>query len=651
MTTPDIGAVMRSLLGVLAVTALALVWGSDVSAMWALGAGAVAGAIALQDSPGGRVPIVVTASLQMGAAVLLGVLTAAYSGLFIAVVALWCFGAGMQWSLGANAGRVAAAASALLVVAPPVSPTPSSVLTATAFTLAAGFVQAALIAVWPPRRWRVQRDALTRAYRSLAADARKVATDRDARVDAAPLTWLREAFVDSQATQRPRAYHGGYRLPERITATLSALRSTSGAERDDGTSQMLTAAAVFLDAMADHSHTARRDAGHALVRVDAAVAAITGPEAATAQRFSQQLHEASVLRFGQLRRPDLIGSLLSAPGVVRNQLTRTSPILRHAARLATAVAVAMVLARFGGVAHGYWVALTVLVVLRPETAHTYTRCFGRVGGIGVGIALTSGVMLLWHPGGLAAAVLAVVCLGLTYMVIGWGYVAVSVTVAAALVFILDVGGVGTSATMENRLFAAVVGGALAVLAHVLLPDHALVRLRQRAGELLKTETDYAATVVKAFVHELDRPAELLSAAWQRASRARSAFEAASGATRVDSRELRRWLRSYRASLNAITSACASLENNLSSGPSTALSQEFVAAVDDYVEVLRGAPASPAAPWTVDITQLTAANQQLRDAAALSEHDDAAPRVLVAEINTITRQLTQISAADPVSATG
>jgi hypothetical protein len=189
----------------------------------------------------------------------------------------------------------------------------------------------------------------------------------------------------------------------------------------------------------------------------------------------------------------------------------------------------------------------------------------------------------------------------------------------------------------------VIGGGMALVAHVVLPDHALIRLRQRAGELLKTEIDYAATVVKAFVHELDHPADALSATWQRAFRARAAFEAASGATRLDSRELRRWLRSYRAALNAVTSACTSLEASLSTQPSSALSREFVAAVDDYIDALRGAPPSPATPWTVDITELAGANQQVREQAALLSADNGAVRVLVAELATITRSLSGIAA--------
>ena len=222
--------------------------------------------------------------------------------------------------------------------------------------------------------------------------------------------------------------------------------------------------------------------------------------------------------------------------------------------------------------------------------------------------------------------------------------------AAAVVFLLDIDAAAAGANVEDRLFSVVIGGGLAVVAHVLLPDHALTRLQQRAGELLKTEIDYAATVVKAFVHELDHPADAMSTAWQRAFRARAAFEAASGAARMDSRMLRRWLRSYRAALNAVTSACTTLERSLPAQSPATLSPEFVAAIDDYVEALRGAPPNPALPWTVDVAALTAADRQVREQAALHPGDNSAARVLVSEIATITASLVGIAPSrEPTSA--
>jgi uncharacterized membrane protein YccC len=288
-------------------------------------------------------------------------------------------------------------------------------------------------------------------------------------------------------------------------------------------------------------------------------------------------------------------------------------------------------ARFADVPHGYWIPLTVVMVLRPETAHTYTRCVGRVAGNVTGIVVASAVILLLHPTGYVGAALAVVFLGVAYAVSGIGYLAVSAALAGAIVFLVDVGGTSEAAAVGDRLLATLIGGALAVLAHVAVPDDAMVRLRQRAGELLKTETDYAATVIKAFVHRLDNPAEALSTAWERAFRARAAFEAAAGASWSQDRPFRRWLRSYRTALEA----------SLPARPSATLSRDFTAAVDSYVEALCGDPATPGSPWRVDVVRLAEAAQRVR--AELSGNDDATTRTLVTEIGTITTQLGNISA--------
>ncbi|MCV7279049.1 FUSC family protein [Mycolicibacterium flavescens] len=646
---PDGGAVARSLFAVLATTVLVLLWISGPAALWVAGAGAVAGAIGLQDSPGGRIARVGIASVQMGAAVLLGTLTASFDIVFVVAVALWCFVAGLQWAVGGNAGLVGAGATALLVVAPPVAPTVASVLLPTLLTIAAGGVQAALIAIWPPQRWRTQREALSDAYRALADEARQIGADAGSAAAHILDPSLRDAFIDTQASRRPEAYHGGHRPPERILATLRALRESPGVKDDDVT-RMSEAAAEVLDAIAGQDHTARRDTEHGLVRLDATVTRLSGPEEALAQRLSRQLREVAKLRFPDLNRADLISPVRNAAQVVRSHMTLTSPVLRHAIRLSGAVALGVAADRFAPVAHGHWIALTVLMVLRPETAHTYTRCVGRLAGIAAGVVAASAIAAVVHPSGAVAALLATACVAVTYAVHRTGYIAGSVALAAATVFLLDIDAATSGATLEDRLFSIIIGGGLAVVAHVALPDHALTRLHQRAGELLKSEIDYAATVIKAYVHALDRQSDTVTSAWQRAYRARAGFEAASGAARVNTRALRRWLRSYRTALNAVTASCAALEDSLPPHPPAALTREFIAAVDDYIDALRGAPATPAAPWTVDVAALTAAAQQVRERAAGVTGDDGALRVLVAEIASITRSLAGIaSISEPISA--
>lgn len=635
LTTPGVGAVVRSLLGVLALTAVALYAVSPTAAMWTAAAGIITGAIALQDTPGRRLPIVLISSAEVGAAALLGSLTTGHDLLFVIVVAAWCFVAGMQWALGANAGFVAAAAAGMLVITPPEAMSPPAVIATTALTVATGLVQALLVWLRPPQRWRTQQHALTRAHRSLAQDARKLAGDTDTPLDPAQLAWLREVFSNIPAHQRPKAYQLGYQLPERIAATLVALRRT-----DADLTELSTAAGEFLDAIADHGVAAHRGADGALQRVNAAAAAVTGSGATAAQRFAEQLHEAAVLRFGRLRGPDLMGSLRNSARDLCRHLESTSPVLRHAIRLAAATAVSVVVARYSDMHEPYWLALTALLVLRPESAHTYTRCAGRLAGIAAGIVVASALSLVWPPTGMVAALGAAAFVGVAYGVWGYGYVAVSAALAAAVVFLLGIAEPVQGAEVLHRLLAVALGGGLALIAHVSLPDDALIRLRQRAGELLMTEIDYAAMVMRAFVHELERPADALAAAWQRAFRARAAFEAASGATRLHDPEQRQWLRSLRTALNAITGACTTMESSLPAEQVT-LSPEFVAAVDDYVDALRGAPPNPAELWSVDLPELLAAERRVREAAHTVTASSGA-RVLVAELSAITRSLAAIT---------
>jgi uncharacterized membrane protein YccC len=457
-------------------------------------------------------------------------------------------------------------------------------------------------------------------------------------------------MTERQAKRRPLAYRAWYGLPQRISVTLTALAARSAGDR--AVAEVLRAAAAVLDVVASRTRTAKRDATIGVLRVEAAADAVAVPNVPLAQRLSHQLREAVALRFGDLT-PDVdhvtrlgrqggLSAMPIAAAAIKTHLTWGSPILRHALRLAAATGAGVAVERFADVPHGYWIPLTVLMVLRPETAHTYTRCVGRVAGNAGGIVAASVVTMIWHPTGLAAAVLAVLALGIAYAVSGLGYVATSAVLAAVIVFLIDITSVAEAGTMADRLIATMIGGALAVLVHVVLPDHSLIRLRQRAGELLKTEIDYAATVIKAFVHGLEHPGEALAAAWERAFRARAAFEAAAGATTSDSGDLRRWLKSYRTALNAITTSCATLESSLPAHPPATLSGDFVVAIDEYAEALSGAPTAPGAPWRIDGDRLAAAEQRIREAARKLGPDDTASRVLVAEIGDITRSLVGIT---------
>lgn len=649
---------VRCLLAVAVVTVVAVLWGPAGSATAVGGAAAVAGAAALRDSPRNRIPLVVGISFLLGVAVLLGAATAAYPWVFVAVVAVWCFAAAMPWALGANAGLTTTASAALLVIAVPATPSWSTTLGTAGLAVLGGLLQAGLVAAFPPRRWLRQRDALTAAYQSLADDARAytVTDRRPPEPDDSALVTLRSAFadLDGQPRRRPAQYRSWYALPERISATLRELAAA------DGMTAVLEAAADTLAAVADSGSDAGPRADAAIQRLDSAVEQIDGTHAPLAQRLAVQCHEAVAIRLGdfvpstpdivRLRRPELRTSLSAAIQLMRDHIRWRSPVFRHSLRLSGAVTFAVALERYADAVHNPWLPLAVLLVLRPETAHTYTRCAGRLAAAVVALAVTASLLAALHPPAVLLAAVAVLMIGLTVAVAHHGYLAMTAALVTAVAFLLAVSDVGTAPPVTEQVLGVLVGGALAVLAHVVLPDDELTRLEQRAGELLKTEIDYVATVIKAYLHVLPAPSETLATAWQRAFRARAAFEAACGAARLESRELRHWLRAYRTALNGITASCSTLETDLPISPPMVHNSEFFLAVDAYLESLSGDLPTPDTPWVIDTTELNSADRRLRDAVPRHGLDKASARVLAAEIGAITRNLTTIAVtAGPTAA--
>jgi uncharacterized membrane protein YccC len=642
-----VAEVARSLLGVLVAVAAALHWGSPAAAVAVGGSSAIAGAVALQDSRHGRMPLVLGVTGGMGLAVLIGWLAAPHSVGFVVTVVIWSAAAGMLWAVSANAGMVAAAATVLLLTAPTAEATPPGAVATALLVLGGGLLQVILVAAWPAQRWQRQRAALARAYRGLAIDARLLAADPAAPIDIDPLIALRESYTltERQARRRPPAFRGLYALPERISLTFDALRAAAAAP---GVQDALAAASDVLAAIAEDGRTGYTRAQTALSRLADAVTIVPVSASEAAARLQAQLQEATTLHFGDGGVPMGTGSKLRGPGLwatvrgvrdeIAAELNLDSPILRHAVRLALAVAVGTALTRLAGLGYGYWVALTVVLVLRPETAHTYTRCLSRVVGTAAGIAAATVLTTFWHPGAVLAALLAVLCVGAAYGVAGLGYVPLSAALAASIVFLLAVGGYAETPTAGSRLLGTLIGGLLAVAAHAALPDQSLIRLRQRAGELMKAEIDYAAVVIRSFVHQLATPDAALSSAWQRALRARSAFEAASGSARADAASVRRWLTSYRAALNSVTGVCTTLERQMPGTPPLTLDRRFVVAVDDYVDALRGDAPRPGQAWRIDVTHLLEAAAALRESAALLGKEHSAQRVMAVEVDNITRQL-------------
>jgi len=99
--------------------------------------------------------------------------------------------------------------------------------------------------------------------------------------------------------------------------------------------------------------------------------------------------------------------------LLRANLTLNSVMFRHALRLSAVVAIDVLLIHFIRITHGYWLAMTSIIVLQPYTGETVRRSGERVAGTVAGAVLAALLAASIHT---EAGILAVVSIGATFAV-------------------------------------------------------------------------------------------------------------------------------------------------------------------------------------------------------------------------------------------
>jgi uncharacterized membrane protein YccC len=515
---------LRAAAGVAIVIGLALWLASPtVAASSAFGAFA-SGSATFQRSWRSRPVLALAAGAALSVSTFLGYLAGAHWALFLALVTVWAFLAGMAWTLGPTSGIVAALTVGIMLVTVTL---PTSVLGAlehAAVIAFGGLVQAVLIVLFPIRRWGRHRDALADAYGALADHARRLRNDPVTAFDPQPLMNARSAatMTPRQARRRPAELGGPRGLAERIRPVLASLADPSvgvpaqGPERDR-VRELLGAAASVLDAVA----RAVRNAGpvqvpeeveEALREPDAGLE--SGAARRTATRLVALLGEAVESAAGRghsgdpggghLLRPTLPRLVPLALRAMRQELRWDSPVFRHALRMSVVVGVSYGVGRALPLGHAYWAPLTAVMVMRPDFSQTYARGTARFAGTLVGVTVATGVMRIAEPGPYLCGVLAVVFAALMYLLMRTGYAASQVCVGGYVVFLLGMAGERWTQTVPERVVLTLVGGLLAMAAYAVFPAWETPRLRERLSERIETTGRYAAAVIAAYADPGDR---------------------------------------------------------------------------------------------------------------------------------------------------
>ncbi|WLQ34611.1 FUSC family protein [Streptomyces castrisilvae] len=487
-----------------------------------------------------RPVLALISGVSLGLSTFIGYVTGSHLPLFLVLLVLWTFLAGLAWAAGPTGGIIAASNVAIMLVTITLPTSVGQAALHAAMIVFGGIVQAALIVLLPIRRWGPQRDALADALAAEADYARRLRHDPVAHFDPVPLMHARRAaaVTPREARRRPAELHGSRGIAERIRPVLASLADpamgvpSEGPERDR-VRELLAAAGSVLDAAArairNGDPVKLPGPAVAALRTPDTGALLTGPPLRAADRLAALLSDvieaaegdgtreeragaeeaADAINAGRpaaphQQRPTLLRLVPVVIGAMRREVHHGSPILRHAVRIAAVAAVGYLLGRALPFGHGYWAPLAAVMVMRPEFSQTYARSAARFVGTVVGVFLATAIVQAAHPGPGLSAVFAVACALLMYLLMRTGYAVGQACVAAYVVFLLGMAGDDWSQTVFERVLLTLVGGLLAMISYAVYPAWETPRLRGRLSDWLKAGGRYAAAVVDQYADPAER---------------------------------------------------------------------------------------------------------------------------------------------------
>lgn len=496
----------------------------------AIGLGVAAGALntMFTDQPGPyrmRMQRMLLTALAAGISAYAGSLLGANTPLLVIAALLWGVGGGLLVALGTDAGRAGLTSMILLVIMGAQPRDPAGALAAAALIFSGGVLQTLFaIAAWPLQRYRPERTAIAEICRQLAANARH----SPEQTQAPPVT---QALLDVESllhgTHRARGtimetFRVLAELVERIRLELLALGDL-GATLGEGEikatlGRALEYAARTLDALADalERGTSPLAATAAMEGFGAALAALGGLRASAPAEDTQRELLIGIARTqglggelrAALRNADFAGSRgelraqaaearlpralrpRSALAALRANLRLSSVAFRHALRCGVCLALSVAGARIAGLEHGYWIPMTVAIVLKPDFAGTFRFGLLRVIGTLLGLVLTTALVHFAFGGDWERlALLALLSIGFRMLVtVHYGLGVMMLT--GLVVILLAFDGIAPGDTMLARGIATVLGSAFALTAYALWPTWERLRVRPALAAMIEAYRIY-----------------------------------------------------------------------------------------------------------------------------------------------------------------
>jgi uncharacterized membrane protein YccC len=542
----DLGGALRCTIGVLIPLVVGLSTGAVAVGLAAAIGALMAGMASFQGTNRKRAGITLLVAAGMSVATITGALADRADWSAIVVVAAWGLLAGMMTALSPAYLVVGVQWCVAVIIVNAIPMTTTQALVRGAAVLAGGVLQTILVVLaFPIRSYRTERRVISAVYRELAAHTESITGGSQLGIAPTVLNEARAALRDPQPLGRLGqllAFQALVDEAERMRIELVALARQRQAIEDAGgdtgavdrylfdaaTILRSVATAVLADSMPTNAQTtSERLADDTSAVADAATAEAASAEAASAlsrwmsrdlaricEAFAGQLRstlrtveesagdpqagsfDSQVLRQGRSRRS--YRGLAETLVVLRANISWQSSVFRHAVRLAGTLAVAMIIYRLSGIAHGYWIALTALIVLRPDFTSTASRGVSRVGGTILGAGLATVLVAGLRPDTTGLAVMFGIASFLAFVMLRVNYGLFSVCVTGYVVFLLAFAALPAMSSAGERVESTLIGGALAIGVYMLWPTWESRLVGPQLADLLDAQAGYAGGVLSCF---------------------------------------------------------------------------------------------------------------------------------------------------------
>ena len=477
-----------------------------------------------------RVQRMLAATALTSFAVIFGTLCGRHPVLALLAPIAWAAGAGLLIALDQAAADIGVISLVTLVVFVGQPMDVHQAFYAGCLAMLGGLLQTTLaIALWPVRRYEVERQVLATLFRELAKAAGSGAPATEAPPASAEATRAQLVLAGlwrSRNVQGER-YRSLLNQAERIRLglmMLARLRTRLG--RDPETA----AKAAALD-------EAFRSAAEVLISVAGSLSAgatqpasfpsfdrVTEqlePTGSAAAMIADACHAVNALA-GQLRASvelsassTVIGReaferrearkpwwlrLMGTVAILRANIDPRSVAFQHAIRLSLCIAAGELIARLLRLERAYWIPMTIAIVLKPDFTSTYARGLLRLGGTFVGLLLATILFELAPPGPWLDVLLIGTC---AFVIRAFGpanYGIFVVAVSAMVVLAFATIGVAPSTVVADRGSNTVIGGLLALAAYAVWPTWERSQVGGTMAALLDAYRSYFRPVREGYLH-------------------------------------------------------------------------------------------------------------------------------------------------------